>query len=110
MNPSPAAIRGVPHHPIPPARIQPADLLAVEVISRADLKRIQRAAAEAAGATLMADSALTDLVRELPRGPVIDLWTRGLLADSLRAAMLAHHAALLRVLEIERISRRLEVE
>lgn len=109
----PAAARGrtlsPPTNGSPGARIAPADLLTVELITRADRRRLQRSAAESASAVLLADDALARMTLHLRHCPRIDVLTRSLIAEHVRTAMIAHHAALLRVTEIEAISSRMGV-
>jgi len=88
-------------------QITPEDLAVVELITRADRKRLQRAVSEAMGSTLLADSVLCELAQKLRGCRVMDLTTRGLIADHLRTAMLAHHGALLRILEAEELSKQI---
>lgn len=98
-----------PPPPAPRARIDPADLVAVELHTRTERRRIQCSAQESASAILAADESLAQMTLYLRHCPGIDVATRSLIAEHVRTAMVAHHAALLRVTEIESIARRMGV-
>lgn len=111
--PSLAATRG---QTIPPPPRTPqtwadiADGLAIELHTKAERKRVQRLAAESAQAVLIADEALARMTLALRFCPGIGFHARSLIAERVRTAMVAHHAALLRVTEIEALAARMGVQ
>ncbi len=107
---SPAAACGPPpHSPTAGIPIQAADLVAMELHTRADRRRIHRSAQGAAVSIVAADLALVRAARVL-RYSRIDPLSQERIAAGIRTALRAHYAALLQAGEIEAISRRMGVE
>lgn len=88
--------------------IQPADVLAAELITRADRKRIQRSAGAAMASILLANHGLTRMSQIL-RFSRLDPQTRSVIAEELRMVACAQQAATLHAAEVERIARRMGV-
>ena len=109
----PAPERGAafPDRPDPGSRrTDLSDALTVELHTKAERRRIQRCAQESAASVLVADDALARLTLSLRHCPGINFRTRSLIAERVRTAMVAHHAALLRVTEIEALALRMGVQ
>lgn len=97
--PSLAAPPELSHAPNP-LSITPADMLAVEVHTRADRRRIQRSARATMAAMLLANHAL-DRISRLISSSRLDPWSRSLIAEEMRAVACAQQAALLQAAETD---------
>ncbi len=91
-----------------PIQIEPGDVLAVELHTRADRRRIHRSARATAASILESDRALSRMTGII-RGTKLEPWRQKRISTEIRTALRAHQAALLQAAEIESISRRMEV-